>query len=209
MPRNYEGPKYDAKLSRKEIAIKLREEVKAAIVSGDLPKGLKVSVKMRDHKSLDMTVVAVPAGFKINNPARVRLDVLEPNAYHERIADRYAEQAVVLKNRLEGMLQAYNYDNSDSMTDYFDVNFYGHADYSSALLEADREAQIAASPELAAVETARRLGHLEGARELANQIRADECSAAWKAAEAAPAIVITLPAPSSQEMFLESLGIAA
>ena len=44
----------------------------------------------------------------------------------------------VLKT-LEHMLNAYNYDGSDPQTDYFNVNFWGHAEYSYTILQAERE----------------------------------------------------------------------
>jgi hypothetical protein len=37
--------------------------------------------------------------------------------------------AVALRETLNEILRAYNYDGSDPMTDYYDVRFYGRAEY--------------------------------------------------------------------------------
>jgi hypothetical protein len=134
------GAKYDRNLSRTAIAGAYRADIKAAIAAGELPKGLKVSVRCRrsGHSgAIDQTVTAVPEGFAIINPARVT------NPHGNNL--RHTPEAAALLRKLHDMLDAYDYDGSDSMSDYYDHNFYGNnPDFASELEDADR-ARIAAA----------------------------------------------------------------
>jgi hypothetical protein len=49
-----------------------------------------------------------------------------------------SDEAITLSNKLDEMLNAYNRDNSDIQTDYFDVHFYGNTSFDSDLSHADR-----------------------------------------------------------------------
>ena len=48
------GPKYNAELTRKEIAALIRADLKAAVASGELPKGLKTSVRKSGSSNLSL-----------------------------------------------------------------------------------------------------------------------------------------------------------
>ncbi len=50
------------------------------------------------------------------------LDIVVKSPYFERGTAEYR----FVESELDNIMNAYNYDNSDSMVDYFDVNFYGH-----------------------------------------------------------------------------------
>lgn len=96
--RNFQGSKYDA-----------------AISAGELPKGLKLGVRTRyfaNGSSIDVTVKALP-----DDVALFAEDVLRMPA---------AERPHNKRMYSEALLNAYNHDRSDSMTDYFDVKFYDH-----------------------------------------------------------------------------------
>lgn len=138
------GKKYTPGMSTKDIAATLRAEVKAAIAKGDLPKGLKVSVRYRSFSggsSIDLRVTAVPAGFVIKNPERVKHDLRTHYAYTPDFhCPIFTPEATALKDKLQGMMNAWNYDRSDIQTDYFDVKFYGHAEFSYDLTNAEEEA---------------------------------------------------------------------
>jgi hypothetical protein len=57
------------------------------------------------------------------------------------------EEAMAAKMTLERIHGAFNHDGSDSMVDYFDVNYYGHVDFQdarSARFEAEEKARKAA-----------------------------------------------------------------
>ncbi len=76
-------------------------------------------------RSLDVTVDEVP--FPIVNEERVRRDALEPHAYHPNCLPLFTDGARALLARVEQVTAAYNYDGSDIASDYFHVDFYGHA----------------------------------------------------------------------------------
>lgn len=144
------GDKYEAGLSTPEIAKKLRQDIKAAVKAGELPKGLKVSVRSESFSggsAIRLRVTAVPDGFTIYNPEWVAAeDKREP--HHLPWASPEADKVARV---VEGLAAAYNYDGSDTMTDYFDVNFYGgHLVWDHKLEEADKartRARLAGEPE--------------------------------------------------------------
>ena len=140
------GPKYDKTLSRVEIAERFRQDVKAAISSDALPKGLKLSVRTKGYSgggSIDVTIKAVPAGFRILSLARLQEDATNRRgAAPEPWA---TPEARTLLDQLDKMLNAYNFDGSDIQSDYFNVRFYGGVEFDSRLTGAEREA-FAASP---------------------------------------------------------------
>lgn len=52
---------------------------------------------------------------------------LAPGDMHEvRWVDAQTDEAKAVYDRLDGLVQSFNHDGSDIMTDYFDVKFYGH-----------------------------------------------------------------------------------
>jgi len=84
--------------------------------------------------SIDGTVTAAP-GVPVWNIERLLAESRgEPT--HE--IPYYHEEARAVLKTLDNLLRAYNYDGSDTMTDYFDVNFYQSIDFSHGMCEADR-----------------------------------------------------------------------
>jgi hypothetical protein len=141
------GRKYDKNLSTTEIAKRFREDLKAAIKAGTLPKGLKCSVRTKyfaGGSSIDVDVTALPAGFRLFDTEFLTHHRDRPSEFYS--GERRTPEAKALLAALEKMLQAYNYDGSDIMTDYFNVNFYGHAGLGWKLEEACRLAETAAIP---------------------------------------------------------------
>lgn len=138
------GPKYEARLSTKEVAARVRKEIRTAIKTGELPKGLKVSVRYESFAGGSAIRVAVTAwqGGRILNPERLRLEWEDPHAYvTDRDCPRYTPEATALLEKLSSYAEAYKRDNSDSMSDYFDVNFYGgEAAFEYELEDAERAA---------------------------------------------------------------------
>lgn len=127
------GSKYDKNRTTTEEAKLFHADVKTAIKTGALPKGLKLSVKtdyFSGGSAIRVKIVAVPAGFVILDPT-------------ERT--RYSTEATTLKRKLESMLNEYNFDGSDTMTDYFHVNFYGSVDFCSELEAIDSKAMEVAN----------------------------------------------------------------
>lgn len=121
------GSKYEATrdLRHTEIAQRIRADIKAA----GLPAGVKVSVRCASFSggcSIDVRVTALPADMPVLSAKAAswrkqypRKDY--PFAYAEAVSDEVAE----LLEKIQRIHAAYNRDNSDSMTDYADVRFYG------------------------------------------------------------------------------------
>lgn len=131
--RVFTGTKYNRDLDVAEIAKLLRADLKAAKL------GVKFGVRVRRFAggcAIDVTIKTLPV-FRVVNPERVIAEIETPHAYP--LPDYLTTEGRELLNKVEGMLQAYNRDASDTMFDYFCVNFYGHADYASELIRAERE----------------------------------------------------------------------
>jgi hypothetical protein len=73
-------------------------------------------------------VDAVP--FPIVNAEYVKAAVV--HAPYDRDLHRHTPEATALLKKVEALVAAYNFDGSDSMTDYFHVNFYAHVDFGSS-----------------------------------------------------------------------------
>jgi hypothetical protein len=120
------GNKYESSknLNTAQIAKCFRSDVKVAILDGRLPEGLKLSVKIARFaggSSIDVKVVNLPAGFKFCEETRQgHITPLTPDGK-------------LVMDLLKEMLDAYNYDGSDLMTDYFNVRFYSHIGVCSSL----------------------------------------------------------------------------
>ena len=143
----FEGSKYESKRDVKDVAKLVRADLAALVKKGELPKGFKASVTIDRFSggcSLDVRVTAAP-GVPIYNRERLLLDTLEPNAYHHGagVPPLNTEEATALIKLVEGVVNAYRRDNSDLMTDYFDVSFYSDVKFDWSLEKADREAALA------------------------------------------------------------------
>lgn len=117
------GSKYDKNLGTKEIAAKFRADVKAAQKAGELPASLTLSVRIKRFSggsSIDVDVKDI--GLLMFSKQWLERD---PNVFTP-CGERYTPEFDAVVKKLEAMLQAYNHDGSDAMTDYFDVKFYGH-----------------------------------------------------------------------------------
>jgi hypothetical protein len=148
MANRSEGKSYTAtkNLRVTEIAKLVRADIKAI-----MPKGFKVSVRST-YNTISATVTGVPAGFQYWTD--------EFLAHNDRCffeGTRLTAEARVVIGALERIVGAYNYDNSDSQSDYFDTRFYARVGFSSDLTIADRKVRTVAvgeafaSPKAAAV----------------------------------------------------------
>lgn len=109
------GTKYDRNLSRKEIAALIRNDVKAL-----LPKGAKVSITCSRGSAINVTLTAYPR--PVANPAHVAFLRAFPMKPYE--FPRYTFEVAKLLAQIEALASEYRRDDSDSMTDYFNCNFY-------------------------------------------------------------------------------------
>lgn len=231
------GTKYEAtkNLNRAEIAKLIRADIKAAAVDGTLPKA-KYSVRVRSFAgggSIDIRYSHVDeVGFSLFNAERLEFDIVHGSREFTRLP-LYSDRAKHITTTLDGIMAAYNFDGSDSMTDYFHVRFYGHAvvcwewERDMLVIENERIKDMMATKaaeRLAAKESA--LGATTPAPALiANDVDVDALTApdgvvdaAYPEAalfdiptRAARRAATTLPAPAapSHVDFLASLGIEA
>jgi hypothetical protein len=135
------GEKYQKGLDIAEIAKLVRKDIRAAIKSGNLPE-IRTSVRISRYsggQSLNVEIKGVPDGFVIHNPEWVRFSLENPHIV-PRIP-RYSEKSRDVEKTLERIVSAYNHDGSETMIDYFDVNFYAHVGWSYEL-EAEDKAGI-------------------------------------------------------------------
>ena len=119
------GKKYDDNLDIKDIAKKIRADIKAEIASGGLPKG-KYSVTIKRYsggQSMSITMSDLANGSELLNAKF--FDNSIPGGYNHD-ESRYTEVGEALLKKVKRMVGAYNYDGSEPMVDYFNVNFYSH-----------------------------------------------------------------------------------
>lgn len=111
---------------------------KKAVIAANLkkvvPSDWKYSLRVRDHSTIIMTVQSADVDFPqlyvdsfptgkdqyghpVEKPASLSI-----NEYHYK--GRYGDQEALLGKIIDALNSADNYDNSDSMTDYFDVGYY-------------------------------------------------------------------------------------
>lgn len=138
------------KLPLKEIAVRVRADIKAAIKAGKLP-AFKVSVRTDYYSmgcSLDVVVKAVPAGYLVANAAHVAWEMENPHSYFgaapEAARSNINAQAAKDLATLDAIVRAYHRDDSDMMTDYYSVNFAKRVSFASELRR-DQESELRAS----------------------------------------------------------------
>ncbi|MFN3991221.1 MAG: hypothetical protein ACK4IS_13295 [Erythrobacter sp.] len=144
------GAKYDATrdLDIKEIARRMRADIAAL----GLAKGIKVSVRIQRYsggQSIDISVTALPAGFKVLSKKAASWKKQFPNRLHDMPCAGRAAQSDELRDllgKLNAIHSAYNRDNSDRMTDYFDVRYYGDAGLDWQVRRDLEAAQLADEP---------------------------------------------------------------
>jgi|GEM_PF-1869061 len=125
----FKGSKYEAtkSMSSTEISKLIREDIKSAKKRGQLPGTLKVSVKtdyFAGGSSIDLKITALPDGQTLISPEWiVATDNGKNGNYHG--VPRYTPPVQRWIDLLKEIHSSYNRDNSDSMSDYFSVNYYG------------------------------------------------------------------------------------
>lgn len=156
----------------KTIAQRIRDDIKrakklSAANADHLPAKLKVSVRAPRYGSIDISITESPV--VLHNPANVAVWELNVSK-HRCDPDRYTLEGQRILNVLERIANQYNYDRSDIVTDYFDVNFYLHVDISH------RCAKPEISPEFLAD---MRIMKLENDAFLGRQLESINAGRAW------------------------------
>lgn len=111
----FKGAKYEEtkSLLPREVAQRIRQDIKADGKAGNLPRGLRVTVRIENYRSVYITVRRLGDGMD-----SVLWDRSERIAWQARLA-QYAE--------------AYNMDDSRIEFDHFDCRFYVHVTFSAEL----------------------------------------------------------------------------
>lgn len=147
------GSNFDKSLTTKDIAARVRQEIKDAVKVGELPNA-KYSVRIDSYSMGSSINIAIKAPtFAILNPKRVVLEARDPSYLYRtyEVEARYTAEAATTLEKVEQILQSYNFDDSDSMTDYFHVKFYGHVKFDCREESAERDRVLA---EVSAVQSA-------------------------------------------------------
>jgi hypothetical protein len=130
---HWTGDRYQKGRPIKDVAKDLRADIKAAQKDGRLPATLDVVVRCRAGRGLnrdDISVTIKYAPFAVFSPEWIA-DRLKGGS--EAVL-RYSVPMRALITTLEGMINRYGYDRSDTMTDYFDCAFW-----SSVTVDSDLE----------------------------------------------------------------------
>ena len=133
------GAKYQKRRDIKDIAKLVRADIKAAIRAKTLPEA-KYSVSIHRYsmgQSLRINVSALKTPYLMQNPERVMADFLNPHEYPRH--SQFSERGNAYLSELQDIVNAYNFDGSDSSIDYFNVNFYSRINFDSQYLKEERQ----------------------------------------------------------------------
>lgn len=123
MNDEFRGAKFDKTLTRTQIAALVRKDIKASIKAGELPAGLKTSVRCQGS-AIYASITSFPG--PVLNPARVYADAV--GQWEQRSRLLYTADVNKACRAIEALMNAYLRDSSDISTDYFNCNFYGFVD---------------------------------------------------------------------------------
>jgi hypothetical protein len=128
-----------------DIARAVRAGIKADIKAGTLPQG-KYSVRLdrfAGGQSLRIEISGLQTHKLIVNPLRA---IWERDNPHEtpfdqprKVSAPWTTEGERILKHVESLANAYNFDGSDSQSDYFDVNFYLNVQYDWDFREAQKK----------------------------------------------------------------------
>lgn len=140
------GGRYDSALSTTDITKKIRQHLKEEAKKNPLFVSSRFSVRKDHHKSITVSVLEMQ--FNPLNPERIKHEMEGERNYGEKI---YTPDGQAFFDRIKAIVDSYNFDGSDLMTDYFYVNFYCHVSIDRELekgmrvnIERDIENQVKA-----------------------------------------------------------------
>ena len=135
-----------------EHAASIRADIKAAIKSGALPAGTKVSVKTSTYSmgsSINVRVTALPSGFVVLNPERVVFEHENPKRTYfdlpESAREQLSVEARAVEAELNRIVDTYHVDRSyESGADMiYNCNFHKHIGFDCDLRSACRARTVA------------------------------------------------------------------
>jgi N12 class adenine-specific DNA methylase len=127
-----------------EINKRIREDIKVLTKEKIIPKGLKLSIKKDHHSSMTITIKEIPNSISMITPEFAQWRLENPTEYRSDSPTEQTIEYLALYHAVEATAEAYNYDNSDMMTDYHDTNFYLTVSVDSALYNTELEKSILA-----------------------------------------------------------------
>lgn len=137
----FRGEKYDDALSITQCAARIRADIKEAVRTGALPTGT-YSVTRSRGRAINVRISHIP--FMIPNRQRVCFEVHHPNLHvNGGVIPLQSEVATAVLGKVNAIMSAYNRDNSDMQSDYFDVNFYKDTSFDWEWVKGQREAMEA------------------------------------------------------------------
>jgi len=168
-----------------EIAKAMRADIKRAVAKGTLPDGPTYSVTSEHYsggQSINITVRGWSGawvdcdGSCTSYWCSARND--SPHASAHKVLNPAARRAQIVLERIHG---AYNHDGSDTMTDYFDVRYYGQVTFETAESAAWRAedkarkaaAKVAREAAVASAETVRLVNYSNGQRIVHDAVEVD------------------------------------
>lgn len=117
----HKGSKYVSGRSVKFVAELVRKDIKAAQKAGKLRTDVKISVRCDGVSALRITVTAAPLSC-FNPEYRKSTNFTYPPV------SAYTDEGKALLKALHGLAAEYQFQESDSMADYMNNNFYLTAD---------------------------------------------------------------------------------
>jgi len=136
--RNFKGQKFDGTLDVKEIAKLVRQDIKKAIKEKKLPQA-KYSVTIDRYsmgQSIRVEISKVESHKLMLNTERVMSD---HNSNEYNTLPMYSVEGKRVLNTVQDILDDYNRDNSDTMSDYYNVHFYSAVEFCWAFRDQQRE----------------------------------------------------------------------
>lgn len=121
---NLPGSRYVSGRDLAEVAADVRRDIAASIKAGDLPAGVRCSVRLSRYsmgQSLDIKITALPADILIHSIRRIRDDIERPHA--PITAPHRSANATRLVAALEGIAARYNHVRGERSTFHLSVTF--------------------------------------------------------------------------------------
>lgn len=147
----HSGPNGDKLYNLTEINKRIRQDYKELEKQGVVPKGVKLSVT-KSHGSISIRIKELPDSIPMINPEYAKWKRSNPDAFSHEGPSLYTAEYRALAMAVESVAEAYNYDNSDSQTDYFSTNFYLNIEADSDFRSEQIAKAIALVPQLEAAE---------------------------------------------------------
>lgn len=134
------GAKYEKDRSMKEIARLVKIDIAEQVKAENLPKAkYTVRYSSAHGQSLKIRVSELPAGFDLLNPKRVASERSDAHGWYGQYP-RFSENGRAFRDALNEIGRAYQFDRSDSASDFYNVNFYldAEVDHKTVRMLADQ-----------------------------------------------------------------------